>query len=499
MKRAHLVIAGLCVGIIMLKFSACDPIENPTVAVPVCSERLLLPDVQAIFTHAVEQAERLNQRVAVVIVDREGNVLGVYRMTGDTGAAMVSITRARTAAYLSSNQHAFTSLTACFITRSHFPPGVSNTPAGPLYGVGFSSLPVGDIQPNGSALNDRPGGVPIFKNGCLGGGIGISGAASSFDPGTCTGQSLNEVIALGGVIGYNVPDDKRGDNIFLDGIRLLYANASSPPGNFLLSFADLSAPARGAFSVPPQAAPAPRFPVEGEVLLGGGFDFPIRAGTILTEPEVRRIILQAAAQAAKTRAAIRRPIGSAAQVFISVVDTNGAILGIWRTGDATLFSFDVSAQKARTAVAFSDPHTIDFGRRIRIILGIGVNEGLAITTRAIGFLSQDFFPPGIDRNTLGNPVERGPLFEGPDFAYQQRLGLSPYGNGITIFPGGIPLYKGMRLVGAIGISGDGIDQDDLIASAGAVGFEPPTEIRSDQFFFHDVRLPYIKIPRRPEL
>jgi uncharacterized protein GlcG (DUF336 family) len=196
-------------------------------------------------------------------------------------------------------------------------------------------------------------------------------------------------------------------------------------------------------------------------------------------------------------------LGSAAQVFISVVDVDGSVLGIWRTPDATIFSFDVAAQKARTALAFSDPNNAEFGRRIRAILNLSTGQALSMTTRAIGFLSQDFFPPGIDRDSLGNPVAPGPLFEGTDFAYQRRLlgeaGLPAFGNGITIFPGGIPLYKNGRLAGAIGISGDGVDQDDLIASAGTAGFAPPAEIRCDQFFYRGVRLPYIKIPRRPEL
>jgi hypothetical protein len=39
-------------------------------------------------------------------------------------------------------------------------------------------------------------------------------------------------------------------------------------------------------------------------------------------------------------------------------------------------------------------------------------------------------------------------------------------NGIQIFPGGVPIYRGGRLVGAIGVSGDGIDQDDMIAFLG---------------------------------
>jgi hypothetical protein len=126
-----------------------------------------------------------------------------------------------------------------------------------------------------------------------------------------------------------------------------------------------------------------------------------------------------------------------------------------------------------------------------------------MTTRAVGFLAQDSYPPGIDRDSLGQRLRAGPLFEGPNFQYQRRLagvpGLPAYGNGITIFPGGMPLYRNGVLVGAIGVSGDGVDQDDLIAAAGAAGYEPPAGIRCDQFFYDGVRLPYVKFPRRGEL
>jgi len=61
------------------------------------------------------------------------------------------------------------------------------------------------------------------------------------------------------------------------------------------------------------------------------------------------------------------------------------------------------------------------------------------------------------------------------------------------------LYKNGVLVGAIGISGDGVDQDDLIAGAGSNGYAPPVPIRSDQVFVRGVRLPYLKFPRSPNL
>jgi heme-degrading protein len=70
---------------------------------------------------------------------------------------------------------------------------------------------------------------------------------------------------------------------------------------------------------------------------------------------------------------------------------------------------------------------------------------------------------------------------------------------MQIFPGSVPLYRNGVLVGAIGVSGDGVDQDDLIAAAGANGFSPPVEIRSDQIFVRGVRLPFLKFPRSPNL
>jgi hypothetical protein len=72
-------------------------------------------------------------------------------------------------------------------------------------------------------------------------------------------------------------------------------------------------------------------------------------------------------------------------------------------------------------------------------------------------------------------------------------------NGITIFPGGFPLYRNGVLIGAVGVSGDGIDQDDIVASSGSVGFLPPPEIRADHMQYRGARLPYAKYPRNPDL
>ena len=53
------------------------------------------------------------------------------------------------------------------------------------------------------------------------------------------------------------------------------------------------------------------------------------------------------------------------------------------------------------------------------------------------------------------------------------------------------------LVGGLGVSGDGVDQDDFVTAAGAAGFEAPADIRADQIIDQGVRLPYIKFPQNP--
>ena len=84
-------------------------------------------------------------------------------------------------------------------------------------------------------------------------------------------------------------------------------------------------------------------------------------------------------------------------------------------------------------------------------------------------------------------------------------------NGMQIFAGGVPIYRGNTLVGAIGISGDGIDQDDLTAflglnnggvRVGSIG-NAPKAIRADNISVtvngNPVRLRYVNCPFAPFL
>ena len=85
-------------------------------------------------------------------------------------------------------------------------------------------------------------------------------------------------------------------------------------------------------------------------------------------------------------------------------------------------------------------------------------------------------------------------------------------NGMQIFPGSVPIYRGSTLVGGIGVSGDGIDQDDMIsflgthnggAKIGGIG-NAPMAIRSDNVVVtladgKTVRLRYVGCPFAPFL
>jgi uncharacterized protein GlcG (DUF336 family) len=538
----------------------------PPPPIAITAGTLNTSDVQTIISQAVSTAAQLNRPVTVAVTDREGNVLGVFKMTGAppstqlrgggpgpsqvpsplTGfvpvgldgtvapAKLAAISKAGTASLFSTRGNAFTSRTAGFIIQEHFPAGIDFRSGGPLYGVQFSSLPCSDIKIPGLplGLSGDPGSVPIYKNGEAVGGIGIEGDGvytvdrdpSDFD------QPFEEVIAVAAARGFEAPSPIRGDNILVDGIRLAYLNVNNAPAPATLAFGSLPGsvdplfPIRGA--QPSAFTPAVVGGIAGEVdtrffpFVGS----PTVTPNSLTATDVGTIIAHAAQQANITRAAIRQPLGSNARVSIAVVDTNGVVLGVFRQTDAPVFGFDVSVQKARTAAFFSGAgagaslRTAGFGSYVDRAAadGLRLDGSVAFTDRAGGFLHRPFFPDGIN-DTAAGPFSRQ-LSEWSVFNVGLQVDLIKANleatlsgftvpctslpglpNGLQIFPGSAPLYKNGVLVGAIGISGDGVDQDDLIAGAGSGGFAPPAAMRSDQVFVRGVRLPYLKFPRSPNL
>src|SRR5882762_9684037 len=523
-------------------------------------------EVQTIIAQAVSTAVQLNRPVTVAVTDREGNVLGVFKMAGApastqfrgggpgpsqvpnplTGfvpigldgtvvsAKLAAISKAGTASLFSTRGNAFNTRTAGFIIQEHFPPGVDFRSGGPLYGVQFSSLPCSDIKIPGLplGLSGDPGSVPIYKDGLAVGGVGIEGDGvygadrdpSDFD------QPFEEVIAVAAGRGFEPPSLIRGDNILVDGIRLAYLNVNNAPNPATMSFGSLPGAVDPLFPI--RGAQTSEFTAAMVGGIAGEVDprfFPfVGSATVtpnsLTSADVNTIIAHAAQQANITRAAIRQPLGSNARVTIAVVDTNGVVLGVFRQTDAPVFGFDVSVQKARTAAFFSGTNAgallsgAGFGSYVTRAAsdGVQLNGAIALTDRAIGFLHRPFFPDGINNTAPGPfspPINQWSVFnvglQGDLIKTNLQTVLSGGAapctalpnlpNGIQIFAGSIPLYKNGELVGAIGISGDGIDQDDLIAAAGSVGYTPAVGIRSDQFFVRGVRLPFVKFPRSPNL
>jgi uncharacterized protein GlcG (DUF336 family) len=167
----------------------------------------------------------------------------------------------------------------------------------------------------------------------------------------------------------------------------------------------------------------------------------------LTQADVEIIIAQAVASANATNSPLRSLPGTArtTKMHIAVVARDGRLLRLYSMPDAWVGSVDIAIAKARTGAFFSSDEN-------------------ALTSRIVGVLSQAHNPDG----TGG----AGPLW---GIGNSNQIGISgsqEFRNGIITFPGGVPLYKDGQLVGGVGVSGDGVDQDETVAFAGAAGFAP---------------------------
>jgi uncharacterized protein GlcG (DUF336 family) len=246
------------------------------------------------------------------------------------------------------------------------------------------------------------------------------------------------------------------------------------------------------------------------------------AGSGLTADDVIQIVTQGINQANQTRAAIRLPLDNTARMVFSVSDPNGNLLGLFRMPDATVFSIDVAVAKSRNTAYYANPALLQPQDQVA-----GLPPGAAASNRPFRFLALPNFPEGIDGTSpapfsiLNDPgtnpqtgLQVGPPL--PASAFQSVLGFASFHpaanfrdpgdprnqNGVVFFPGGVPLYKMINgvptLVGGLGVSGDGVDQDDVVTFAAATGFMAPGNITADNFIVSGIRLPYINFDRNPE-
>jgi uncharacterized protein GlcG (DUF336 family) len=487
-------------------------------------------------------------------------------------------------------------------TGSHFPPGVNDTPQVDLFEIehtnrdtlnhpGPSGIPGGPdeiilpnrfnipsqylapgvnlVAPNSygytvfgntadqpRGIATLPGGIPIYKNGEVVGGIGVffpgqtgsaeeenSQLSSTFNPSKPDRSIEAEWMAfaaVGGDPGAGVPVAS------IAGIGLPSGITGLPNGRIDLVGITLPLFGPGGNEGPPTLAQigmtygtgnpndGMNIPVNssGSLLLGGA---PVPSGTLviphdgsepgvhLTAQDVQTVINQAISESFLIHAAIRTPFGTPAKYVIAISDTQGNIIGLYREQDATVFSIDVAVSKARNMAYYDNPAQLQPIDQVP-----GVPAGAAFTPRTFRFLALPRLPEGINAQPPGpfsqlndggsdlvSGTQVGPTL--PASAFKSALGHDSFNaqsnfhdpfnianqSGVVWFPGGVPLYKpdasGKEvLVGALGISGDGVTQDDVDTYIGGQGYEPPANIQSDQFFFRGLRLPFIQFDRNPE-
>src|SRR5579871_3855503 len=213
-----------CASVLFLYVLSCGGAAPPppTLAQPgqqTNVNQLTATDVQSVVQAA---AASVNVPVAVAVTNRQGNILAVYVKPGTpatsignfglaTNTQELAVGLARTASFFSNDQAPLSSRTVRYISGVHFPPGVMNVPNADLYGIentnrgcpfntnylpgqalpparsiDGSTTGTGIVTGKADVFDSNPnavngGGVPIFKNGHLAGGVGVAGASNDAD------------------------------------------------------------------------------------------------------------------------------------------------------------------------------------------------------------------------------------------------------------------------------------------------------------------------------
>ena len=225
-------------------------------------------------------------------------------------------------------------------------------------------------------------------------------------------------------------------------------------------------------------------------------------------------------------------------MVFAVSDEEGNVLGLYRMHDSTIFSIDVAVAKARNTMYYADPAQLILNPSDQVDDNNDgmpdVPLGVAFTNRTFRFLAEPRYPQGVDGSKPGDfSILNDPGFKtallkstNPNIAagavenngapvastdFVSVLGFDSFNpgrnfrqvanianqNGVIFFPGSAPVYKSGVLAGGFGVSGDGVDQDDVVTFFGVNGFRPPTTIAADDFFVRGTRLPYQKFNRNP--
>lgn len=136
------------------------------------------------------------------------------------------------------------------------------------------------------------------------------------------------------------------------------------------------------------------------------------------------------------------------QMWATIVDRDGTVCAVAHSGndrgDQWPGSRVISAQKANTANAFS-------------------LDGLALSTANLFSAVQ---PGGsLFGLQLSNPVDTTVAYSGPaiDFGTSSDPMVGEVVGGVNVFGGGLGLYDGSGIIGAIGLSGDTSCADHMIA------------------------------------
>jgi len=448
----------------------------------------------------------------------------------------------------------------------NYPPGVADTPLVDLFGIEFTNRVPSTVMSGGNPIYSTlsyaaatiagnttpsrgiatlPGGMPIYEDGVLVGGIGV------FFPGT-TGYASAENSQLSAVYNSGAPDRTLEAEFVAfaaiggstqAGFPVGALGGIAPPQGLDLPFPQidlggitidevgpggLMGPttlvnyAKSAFAIGmgnPNSGMDIKVDVHGDLLKAGvgvpsGWLVAPKNGVGITAAQVTQSIDQGIATADATRAQIRT-LGNHAEMVFAVTDETGAIVGLYRMPDATVFSIDVAIAKARNVAYYDNPAQL-----LPIDQVPGLPAGVSFTARTFRFLAQPFYPEGINGSPPGpwsdlndpgiNPVTG--LLTGsalPPADYTSELAYAAYhpsanfhspvpGNGVVFFPGSAGIYSGKGvLIGGLGVSGDGVNQDDFVTNGADGGFGPPDYLSADQYFVLGIRLPYLKFPRNP--